>query len=242
MRSEEPIFNVPGAVLGALAVIVGLHVVRQFLSTDTDSWLVLALAFIPARYSELAAELPGGEAAQITSLFTHMLVHGDAMHLIFNSAWLLAFGGAIAHRVGGTRFLALSIVCGLAGAAAFYLVNPNLLAPVIGASGAISGLMGATMRFLFNALQRGGLRRLREDPASIPLMPLATALTDRRVLTSSAVFLALNVLAMFGFGAPETAGGIAWEAHVGGYVAGLTLMGWFDRPALQHAEDQPTFH
>ena len=94
------------------------------------------------------------------------------------------------------------------------------MVPMVGASGAISGMMGATMRFLFPAVDGGGLAALRDDPRSAPLMSLTTALTDKRVVLVTAVFLVANILAVFGLGSMGVSG-IAWEAHIGGYFAGL---------------------
>jgi membrane associated rhomboid family serine protease len=228
MGPREPIFNVPGPVLWVLAALGAVHGGRAFLGPETDAWLVYALGFIPARYAEAGAELPGGEVAKVTSLVTHMLVHGDLVHLAFNSAWLLAFGGAVCQRVGGLRFIAFSVLTGVGGALTFLAVNPDLAAPVVGASGAVAGLMGGTLRFLFAALDGGGLRALREAPRAVPLMPLGAALRDRRILIASAMLVLFNVLALVGLGSDLAPGGIAWEAHLGGYLAGLITFGLFD--------------
>jgi membrane associated rhomboid family serine protease len=239
---EEPIFNVPRIVVTVLAVLVLIQVVRGFLPPDDDLWLVLAAAFIPARYGPLGSELPGGELALFTSPVTHMLMHGDWMHLGFNAAWLLAFGGAIAERCGAVRFLAFLTLCGLGGAAAFYLANIDLMQPMIGASGAISGLMGGVMRFLFPAVDSGGFRRLREAPRSIRLMTLGEALTDRRILVASAVLVVLNVLTIVGFGVAQNGAGIAWEAHLGGYALGIFTYGIFDNASRSEDYPQPNSH
>ena len=231
MKDSEPLFNVPGAVLAVLAGLAAIHALRTFLPPETDLWLVYVLAFIPARYDGLAQDLPGGETAAVTSFATHMLVHGDIVHLLLNSAWLLAFGGAIALRVGSARFLTFAFVCGIAGALTFLFVNPGLATPVVGASGAVSGLMGGAMRFLFSAIDDGGARRLREAPHAVRLMSLPEALSDRRVLITSAIWFLVNVLAIFGFGGVDADGRIAWETHIGGYIAGFLLFGLFDRPA-----------
>jgi membrane associated rhomboid family serine protease len=221
--------------------MVAVHVGRSLLSPDLDTWVVYAGAFIPARYEgNLGMELPGGDVARYTSIVTHMFLHGDFAHLALNSLWLLAFGGAIAKRTGAVRFFAFSLLCGIAGAGAFYIFNVGLLAPVIGASGAVSGLMGGTMRFLFPAMESGGFRQLREDPRSIRLMPLGEALTDRRVLVANLAFVLINVLAMFGLGGAQNSGGIAWEAHLGGYAAGFLLFGLFDRTSDEALEFQPS--
>lgn len=233
--SREPIFNVPSPVVAVLAVLVLVHAARKLLPLQDDLWLVLAAAFIPGRYGPMGLELPGGEWALFTSPVTHMLMHGDWVHLALNAAWLLAFGGAIAERTGAARFLAFFVACGLAGAAAFYLANAGLMQPMIGASGAISGLMGGVLRILFPAIDSGGFRRLREAPRSVRLMSLAEALTDRRILVASAVLVVINVLTIVGFGAAQNSAGIAWEAHLGGYLLGLITYGFFDN--VSHGEE-----
>jgi membrane associated rhomboid family serine protease len=229
VQDHEPVFNVPGAVLGALVVLILVHVGRGFLSEPADELLVWALAFVPARYDGYAGALPGGQTAAVTSFLTHMLLHGDITHLVFNSAWLLAFGGAVAQRIGGARFLCLGALTGVAGALTFLAANWGLLAPMIGASGAVSGLMGATMRFFFSAIDRGGFRQLREAPRSVPLMPLGATLTDRRIVIATGIWLLVNAAAMLGLGNFGSGGEIAWEAHIGGYFAGLLAFGFFDR-------------
>ncbi|MFA5900803.1 MAG: rhomboid family intramembrane serine protease [Hyphomicrobium sp.] len=241
MSRHEPMFNVPASVLAVLATMVVVHAVRINLGEDWDTWLTLALAFIPARYSGFAAQLPGGDIASVTSFLTHTLVHGDWIHLALNGAWLVAFGAAIANRVGTMRFLLLYAFCAVAGAATFLAVNPGLMMPMVGASGAISGLMGATMRFLFSATDGPGLAALREDPRSVPLMPLKVALTDRRVVVVTIVFLIANLLAVFGLGSVGVSG-IAWEAHIGGYFAGLLFFGFFDAPQTDNSSDRVFLH
>jgi membrane associated rhomboid family serine protease len=151
------------------------------------------------------------------------------MHLAFNGASLLAFGGALEKRIGAWRLLLFFLVCGFAGAMTFLVLNPGLMAPMIGASGAISGLMGGLMRLFFSAMEMpGGLRRLSEAPASVPLKPLSVALRDRRLQIVTASFVVMNIAAMVGFGDINATNAIAWEAHIGGYIAGLCLFGLFD--------------
>jgi membrane associated rhomboid family serine protease len=234
-------FNVPGSVLAVLALMIAVHLIRLGLPEDLDTWLTLALAFIPARYSGFADQLPGGDVAAVTSFLTHTLVHGDWLHLGLNAAWLVAFGGAVANRVGSLRFLLLFAFCAVAGAATFLAFNPGLMMPMVGASGAISGMMGATMRFLFTGIDGGGFAALREDPRSVPLMPLRVALTDRRVVLVTVVFLIANILAVLGLGSVGLSG-IAWEAHIGGYFAGLLFFGFFDAPQTEDSSGSAFLH
>ncbi|MEQ8825746.1 MAG: rhomboid family intramembrane serine protease [Filomicrobium sp.] len=225
---REPIFNVPGSVVALIGVFVAVHVVRQLLPVAQDDWLTVAMAFVPARYAGYADQIPGGEIASVTSFITHMLVHGDVMHLMFNSAWFLAFGGAIALRVGSIRFLVFTAFTGIFGALVFLAFHVGEPVPVVGASGAVSGMMGAVMRFMFSAIDQGNFALLREAPRSVRLMPLGEALMDKRVLAVTAIWLLLNFVTGFGIPGFSSGGGVAWEAHLGGYLAGLLGFGFFD--------------
>jgi membrane associated rhomboid family serine protease len=210
------------------------------MSEEQFTWWILALAFIPARYAGMAGELPGGVPAAVTSFVTHMAVHAELIHLVFNSAWLLAFGSVLCARLGALRFLAFSIAGGIAGALLFLLFNRGLAAPVIGASGAIAAMMGGVMRFLFNAIDRREGYLLRNNPAAIPRVSLKGALQDRRIVLASAVFIALNLLAIVGFG-KFSVGAIAWEAHIGGYLFGLLAFSAFDSAMQNDAPPSPQF-
>ncbi|MEZ5901422.1 MAG: rhomboid family intramembrane serine protease [Hyphomicrobium sp.] len=240
MSQRQPIFNVPFAVVVLLGIMIAVHLARLSLNEDDALWWLVALAFIPARYSGLANEIPGGDVASVTSFVSHMFVHADKVHLGINGAWLLAFGSVICRRIGGWRFVIFTLCCGFAGALLFLALHVGLMAPVIGASGAIAGLMGAVMRFLFPALDSREGWLLSKNPAAIPLMPLGATLRDRRAIAATTAFVALNLLAMIGFGSFSSVGTIAWEAHLGGYFFGLLTFGWFDiapqRGSPTHAE------
>lgn len=228
---KQPIFNVPSGIVGLLGLLLAVHVVRSLLPIDWDNWVIGATAFIPSRYSDPeAVGLPGYPWASYTSWITHMLIHGSVLHLMFNSAWLLAFGGAVANRIGSVRCLAFAAVCGIAGAALFLAVNWGLLVPMVGASGAVMGLMGASMRFLYPALDagQGSLRNIHQNLRTVPLMTLTAAVTDIRVILTTGMLILLNLSGAMGMGPGTSSGTIAWEAHAGGYLAGFLLFGLFD--------------
>ncbi|MCH9809346.1 MAG: rhomboid family intramembrane serine protease [Alphaproteobacteria bacterium] len=226
---REPIFNVPGSVVALIGIFIVIHLVRQVLPLADDNWFVVAMAFVPARYAGYASEIAGGQIAAVTSFLTHMLVHGNLTHLMFNSAWFLAFGGAIALRIGSPRFLAFTAFTGLAGALTFLAFHFGDPIPVIGASGAVSGMMGGVMRFLFSAMDQGNFAALREAPKTVPLMSLSEALRDRRVLAITAIWLALNAITALGIPGISEGDSVAWEAHLGGYMAGFFCFGYFDQ-------------
>jgi membrane associated rhomboid family serine protease len=231
LKGGQPMFNAPTSVVVVVGSLIAVHLLRQLLGDDQDQRLVLALAFIPARFSEIGASLPGGKLAWATSFFTHLFVHADVAHLAINGAWLLAIGTIIARRVGSWRFLGLLAVSGAAGALAFWAVNPGLAQPVVGISGAVSGLMGGLVRFFFAAVNQGLGPVLRENPAAIARAPLAEVFRDRRALIMIASLVGMNLMFGLGLGKLLNAGGIAWEAHLGGFAAGLLLFAWFDHPA-----------
>lgn len=232
MDHRQPIFNVPGVVLVLLGSFLAVHLLLSVLPADESAWLTLALAFIPERAVGLAIDLPGGRIAAVTSFVTHQFVHGNLTHLVINSAWLLAFGTPVARRTGASRFVAFFLLCGVAGALFYLAVNGSARILVVGASGAISGLMGAAFRFIFRSMQEGGPLGLA-NASRTPLLPLARTLQDRRILVAIAAWTILNVLLAWGaVGLLDEAAGIAWEAHLGGFYAGLLLYGFFDRPSL----------
>jgi membrane associated rhomboid family serine protease len=231
LNHRQPIFNVPGVVVALLGSFLAVHLVRWALPSEDGAWLTAALAFIPARETGLAEDLPGGRIAMATSFLTHQFVHGDLAHLLINSAWLLAFGTPVARRTDVARFVFFFLLAGVAGALLYLAVNGGALILVIGASGAISGLMGAAFRFLFIGMADGGPMRLTRA-SSTPLMSLADTLQDRRILMAIAGWTVLNFVLAWGAAGLTEAAGIAWEAHLGGFYAGLLLYGFFDRPPV----------
>lgn len=217
----------PGVVLCLLGLFAAVHVMRWALPAEESAWLTAVLAFIPGRLGGFASELPGGQVAVVTAFVTHLFVHGDLTHLIINSAWLLAFGSPVARRTDTLRFLAFFIVTGIAGALLYLAVNGAVLILVVGASGAISGLMGAAFRFLFLGIANAGAGGSM-DMQGARLMPLIATLRDRRIMTAVAGWTVLNVLLAWGAAGLTEASGIAWEAHLGGFFAGLLLYGLFE--------------
>ena len=228
MSQRQPIFNAPAVVIAVLGALLAVHLVRQVLPDEAALHLLELMAFIPARLGSRAEDFAGGQVAAATQFLSHVFVHGDFVHLAFNSAWFLAFGTPVARRLGPVRFLAFFLLCGAGGALAFLLVNS---APMVGASGAISGLMGATMRFLFVRQQEqegDDDGEATDADARAPLLSLRASLTDRRILMAIAAWIVLNLV--FALAAPALLEGrnIAWEAHLGGFFTGLVAFGLFD--------------
>lgn len=229
-RAGQPIFNAPTVVVGLVAAMAIVHAGRELLLSENDAdWWTIALAFVPGRYGDSGGELPGAPYAAVTSVVTHMLVHGNFAHIAINSAWLLAVGTPVARRMPAGAFLAFFGLCGVAGAALFWVFNIGLMAPMVGASGAISGLMAAVFRLMYGADGSAGWHLLREHPEAAPCLSLRATLASRPALTAIGVWVAVNFVFAFGLGGLAAPGGVAWEAHLGGFFAGLLAFGLFDR-------------
>lgn len=226
-------FNLPPVVALISATLMGVHVLRWLIEPRTDLELLTWLAFVPARYDSslpIGLPLPGGTAAEIWTFVTYALLHGDIVHLFVNLVWFLAFGSAVAWRFGSLRFLVFFAVTAAAGALAHLLTHFGELAPLVGASAAISGAMAAAVRFAFEEGGPLGFFRGRGQRAfQVPAAPLGQALRKPQVLAFLVVWFVVNLA----FGAttlPETFtdGAVAWEAHIGGFLAGLLLFPLFD--------------
>lgn len=226
---REPIFNAPTIVLVVIALFVIIHAGREFLlSYDEQTIAIVYLAFIPARLTEVGASIPGGFLVGLSSTVSHAFLHGDWMHLTINGAWLLAFGSLIARRCGKLGFIALFVAAAVAGALFFFIMNPTGMIPLVGASGAISGMMGGAFRLIFSTAA-GGIAVLHSYPMAVPRMPLALALRDRPTMTAVLIWVAINLAFGFGLGDMLQSGEIAWEAHIGGFLLGFLFFRWFDQ-------------
>lgn len=167
---------------------------------------------------------PGGWLGAVGPLFSHIFVHTEFMHFFANAGFLLALGAPVAQRMGAGvpgadqmqangRFIVFFLLAGLVGGIAFMAAHPAELTFARGASGAISGLLGAVVRFALRPVRE----RMDEPWRLLDLL-------DRRVVTASLVIvlsnIALGMIPLFGMT-------IAGEAHIGGYLFGLAAFPLF---------------
>jgi membrane associated rhomboid family serine protease len=210
--ARQPVFNAPTVVLAVIGVLVAAHALLAVLDMGWRAWAFYALALNPIRFTDPGFPAPAG--ARYWSLATYMLLHGDWMHLTFNALWLLVFGTPVARYLGSARFLLLGLAAGVAGGLASLALHWGEQVFVIGASGAVSGLLAAAIPIMYG----------RRVPGGATPLTLAEFVTSLRALMFTAIWLALT---LFSGAAGWTGngfldqGGIAWEAHVGGFVGGL---------------------
>src|SRR5271165_1777002 len=172
---REPIFNAPAVVVGLAVLLVVLYAAFDWAGPQVQDLIIRDYAFVPGRltvsiWPARAIDLlirantdPAtldqvramrdlhalGGGAKLWTLVTYAFLHGAWSHVLLNTVWLLAFGPPIARRFGATGFLAFLGLTAIAAALAHWAIAPIDFTPLIGASGADSGLMGAAARFMF---------------------------------------------------------------------------------------------
>ena len=256
---SEPMFNAPLVVLGLIAILIAIHAAFAWAPDAVQDRVVRDFAFMPGRLtisiwphrlvelldranSDPAALQQARAIRQLRvlgggpkpwTLLTYAFLHGSWTHVLLNSVWLVAFGPPIARRFGSGRFLLFMAVTAIFSALAHWASASMDFSPLIGASGADSGLMGAATRFMFQPGAPLGPFAPLGQPAieSIPAASLRGVIADRRAMIFLAIWLVTNFI--FGAGA-QTFGfsdmPVAWVAHLGGFFSGLLLFPLFDRP------------
>ena len=227
---KEPFFKAPGVVLGLIALFVGVHVVLQLAGEGWRVWSLYAFSFIPARISGTAA-FPAIYGSQVWSFITYAFLHADGMHLFFNCLWFLVFGAVVARRLGSFKFLLLSALATIAGAFATLVTHWGEVAIVVGASGAVSGLMAAAIPLMYGRGLRMG-DTYRSEISSVQALRPLEIITNRRAFIFTIIWIAVTLFsgASGWTGASFVEEGrIAWEAHLGGFVVGLVAFYLLDQ-------------
>lgn len=189
---SQPIFNIAPITKILLLAYIFLWIAFAFLLPDGDA-IFEQLAFVPALLS-----------AKPYTLITYQFLHAGILHLLVNSAMLAALGNAVEDtltplRYGRLRFIVFYLLCGALAGAGEWLVHPRSTESLVGASGAISGLLGA---ILFIQSRRN------KTPFTFALQ----------------VVILCAVMALVGyFNIPDTGNPIAWVAHIAGFLAGIAL-------------------
>lgn len=207
---RQPMLNAPWpAVVATLVIGVG-----YFLQTLLpQGWLLHTYAFSGVAW----------EQGRWPTLFTSIFLHGSWAHALMNAGAALAFGTPVARYFGANLkgaliFLAFYLLCGGLASLGYGLSNPGSQALMVGASGAVSGLVGGAARLM------GGSGR----PGSY---------FSPQVVSMTIGWIVINlILAVLGFAPGLGGAGVAWEAHIFGYLAGLLLIGVFGALAGQRGD------
>ncbi len=214
LKDENPSRTFPGVTLTLVILNVAAFLYEASLPSYLAQELVLRRGLVPGAITHLPSLGPGAVAPGLASLITSMFLHGDLLHLGGNMLFLWIFANNVEDVLGHIRFVIFYLSCGLAAAAAQIAALPDSTVPVVGASGAIAGVLGAYMLLFPHA------RILTLVPLFFVTLVRLPAFV---VLGMWFIFQVLHSVMAAGRGG----GGVAWFAHVGGFVAGMLLLALF---------------
>jgi membrane associated rhomboid family serine protease len=205
LRSTERVYSSTVVTPSIIALNILIFLYQVSLGTEGLDQLVYRWGIVP-------------DQLHLSSLVTSMFLHGGWMHVLGNMLFLWVFGRNVEDLLGGPRFLAFYLLCGIAAAVVHVITNPYSRTPTIGASGAIAGVMGAFL-------------------VKFPRARIVTLVTIIFFLTTMDIPAAVLLLFWFGLQfvngvgslaeTDYTGGGVAWFAHVGGFLAGVVLIKLF---------------
>lgn len=215
IKDINPTERMPIITVLLIVLNSAVFVYQLALGQRSGAAFVEAFALIPARLFHAGMVEPGQVPVGVT-MFTSLFLHGGFMHIIGNMLYLWIFGNNVEDAMGHFRFAIFYLLSGVFAAYSHALTNTASMVPMIGASGAISGVLGAYLLLyprarVITLVIFGFLVRTIEVPAMI-------------VLGFWFVLQFLSGALSVGGG-----GGVAWFAHVGGFAAGMLLVGLFKR-------------
>jgi membrane associated rhomboid family serine protease len=219
IRDIIPARTFPVVTVAVLAANAVVFLFQMSLSEPEEIRFVFDYGLIPANFAVL-------------NVVTSMFVHGGALHLAGNMLYLWIFGDNVEDRMGHGRFLLFYVICGACAAVAQTLANPASTVPMVGASGAVAGVMGAYLV-------------LYPHSRVLTLLPFPLMLFEVPAVFLLGLWFVGQFLSGLAASGDPAAGGIAFWAHVAGFVAGAILVTAFRRPERQRVEwwnDVPISH
>lgn len=212
LRDTIPAQSFPLVTLTCIGLNVLVFVYELGLGTSLGRFIAV-YGFVPVRYFYLSETEPWNLLTRFGPLFSAMFIHGGWLHLIGNMWMLWIFGDNVEDRLGKGRYLAYYLGCGVAATSLHALTAPDSHLPVVGASGAIAGVMG-------------GYFVLFPRARVVTLIPILFFF--QIISVPAVIFLALWFLVQLVQGLTTAtvniSGGVAWWAHVGGFAVGALLL------------------
>jgi membrane associated rhomboid family serine protease len=217
LRDENPSSRTPVVTIGFIGTCVIVSLWQFTLGPVGGQQIIYALGVVPAVLLG-HANLPEGVAIVPPSvtILTSMFMHGGLMHLIGNMLYLWIFGDNVEDSMGHGRFVVFYVLCGVAAVFAQALPEPRSDIPMVGASGAISGVLGAYLLLYPHA-------------RVLVVIPLGFILQTMRIPAGIVLVLWFGLQLLSNVMAQPGTGGVAFRAHIGGFVAGMALIALFKR-------------
>lgn len=214
IRDTLPSRRAPVITVALILVNIGIFIYQVTLPERHQASMAMLYGIVPARFTNPGwADDVGFPGLSLWPFVTTMFLHGGLLHLIGNMWTLWIFGDNVEDRMGSTRFLVFYLLCGIAAGITHLVTNPFSRIPAIGASGAIAGVLGAY--FILFPLAR--------VVVLIPVLFYPLLVEVPAILFGGVWFLLQVMSGTAALGRPESGGGIAWWAHIGGFAAGALL-------------------
>ena len=218
LKDDVPSSSFPFVTIGLIVLNVLVFLYQASIGMGSEraaEAFIMEFGAVPCRVTGACA-VPGDFPSPIATIFTSMFMHGGLFHIAGNMLYLWIFGDNVEDTLGHGRFLLFYLLSGVAAALAQIVMNPDSRIPMVGASGAVSGVLGAYLLLFPYArvlvlLIFGFFVRMVRWPATI-------------VLGFWIVVQFLNGLLTFSLAAGRETGGVAWFAHIGGFLAGMALL------------------
>lgn len=217
LRDVNPTRTFPLVTIALIAVNVLVFIYELILGPQLEGF-VQSWAIIPYEITH-GVDLPPASIQPIyLTLITAMFLHGGIVHIAGNMLFLWIFGNNIEDAMGSLRFIVFYLLCGLVAAFAQIAVGPNSDIPNIGASGAIAGVLGAYL-LLFP----------RAEVQTLVFLGFFVRLVRLPALLFLGLWFVLQLFSGVAGLGMEAMGGVAWFAHIGGFIAGIVLINIFRR-------------
>ena len=209
LRDDVPTRTFPIVTVILIAVNVAIYLYQIFLSEPMHTAMVYKWAYIPVEYTSRTQVVPDLAVPYGVTVITSMFLHGGFMHVAGNMLYLWIFGNNIEDYLGKVKFIIFYVISGLAAVVTYTIFDPHSEIPLIGASGAIAGVMGAYMVLYPNArVQTLIFLGFFIQSVRVPAMILLVFW-----------FILQIISGLPGLVGPSQ-GGVAWFAHVGGFAFG----------------------
>ena len=236
LKDHNPTECKPVVTVALIGVNVAVFAYELMLGRQLPAFIAAygAIPYELTHFTDLVGRYPGsdivhaaGPAFVPATLITSMFMHGGVMHIFGNMLFLWIFGNNVEDLLGHVKYLFFYLACGIAAAVAHVAIAPDSPTPTVGASGAVAGVLGAY---------------LIAYPRARVLTLVFLVVFVQLVNVPAAILLVLWFVMQFfmglgSLGAAGGGGGVAWFAHVGGFVAGIVLVGTMAPARLKRLRD-----
>ena len=230
LRDENPRVIIPKVTYAIVALNVAVFLLQMGMGTDpkSDREFTLSYGLIPAAATgatseeivgaweaHLSEELNANVHSPFITIITSMFMHGGLFHFAGNMAFLWVFGDNIEHRLGHFKYLLFYLVSGVIATLSHFAIDSDSQAPLVGASGAIAGVMGAyLLLYPFNRIK------------ALVIFYFITVI-ELRAMVFLGIWFFLQIINSLGFLGLSAGANVAFMAHVGGFIAGVVLIAFF---------------